>query len=117
MNGCVMIKILNLVHKCSLTPTVSSQCSTWSYRLFKCIICINALYTWTSIFVHMHRPTHLYTQLHVWGVLMAYCCVCRVSLVASHEDQLAAITSLCKQEMKLLLNAKKVVPRVSIQAG
>ena len=36
----------------------------------------------------------------------------RVSLVGSHEDQLAAITSLCKQEMKLLLNAKKAVPRV-----
>ena len=36
----------------------------------------------------------------------------RVCLVGSHEDQLAAITSLCKQEMKLLLNAKKAVPRV-----
>ena len=38
-----------------------------------------------------------------------------MSLVGSHEDQLAAITSLCKQEMKLLLNAKKAVPRVCIK--
>ncbi|XP_076443303.1 uncharacterized protein LOC143281904 isoform X2 [Babylonia areolata] len=35
----------------------------------------------------------------------------RISLVGSHEDQLASITSLCKQEMKLLLSAKKAVPR------
>ena len=38
-----------------------------------------------------------------------------MSLVGSHEDQLAAITSLCKQEMKLLLNAKKAVPRACIK--
>lgn len=35
----------------------------------------------------------------------------RASLVAAHEDQLASITSLCKQEMKLLLSAKKSAQR------
>lgn len=38
----------------------------------------------------------------------------RVALVGHHEDQLAAITSLCKQEMKLLLSAKKLGQRVSV---
>jgi hypothetical protein len=32
--------------------------------------------------------------------------------VSSHEDQLASVTSLCKLEMKLLLNAKKSAPKV-----
>ncbi|XP_005100746.1 uncharacterized protein LOC101848438 [Aplysia californica] len=32
----------------------------------------------------------------------------RMHLVSAHEDQLATITSLCKYEMRLLLNAKKV---------
>ena len=31
---------------------------------------------------------------------------CRQRLISSHEDQLASVTSLCKQEMKLLLGAK-----------
>lgn len=30
----------------------------------------------------------------------------RSQLISSHEDQLATVTSLCKQEMKLLLGAK-----------
>ncbi|CAG5129394.1 unnamed protein product [Candidula unifasciata] len=33
----------------------------------------------------------------------------KMQLVAAHEDQLATVTSLCKYEMRLLLNAKKVM--------
>ncbi|CAL1527967.1 unnamed protein product [Lymnaea stagnalis] len=32
----------------------------------------------------------------------------KMQLISAHEDQLATVTSLCKYEMRLLLNAKKV---------
>uniref|UniRef100_A0A2C9JU95 Kinesin motor domain-containing protein n=1 Tax=Biomphalaria glabrata TaxID=6526 RepID=A0A2C9JU95_BIOGL len=32
----------------------------------------------------------------------------RIRLITSHEDQLATVTQLCKNEMRLLLNAKKI---------
>jgi hypothetical protein len=31
---------------------------------------------------------------------------CRQKIISAHEEQLATVTSLCKQEMKLLLGAK-----------
>lgn len=53
----------------------------------------------------------LYFALHClkqafWSLIIGILFFYRIKMIAAHEDQLAAVTSYCKQEMKLLLSAK-----------